>query len=179
MKNLLLSIGLSIGVNFLFAQGKLAPTDAGSKVHFIIKNFGISVGGDFTGLKGFIQFDATNATAAVINVTADAATVNTDNNKRDGHLKKDDYFDVAKYPTIHIVSSKIEKGSSINAYLFTGNLTIKGVTKPLNFPFTAIKSATGYLFAGNFEIARRDFNVGGGTFPLSDNVKVSLSIAAK
>jgi len=179
MKNLLLSVAVSTLTNFVFAQPKLTPTDAGSKVHFVIKNFGISVGGDFTGLKGFIEFEAANVTAAVINVTADAATVNTDNNKRDEHLKKDDYFDVAKYPTIHIVSSKIEKGSSINAYLFSGNLTIKGVTKPLKFPFTATKSGTGYLFAGNFDISRRDFNVGGGTFPLSENVKVSLSILAK
>ena len=179
MKFFLVITAFLISANKLFAQTKLTPTDAGSKVHFVIKNFAINTGGDFTGLKGSITFDAGNIGAAVFNVTVDAATIDTDNGKRDGHLKKPEYFDVAKYPTVHIVSSKIEKTSNANAYSFTGNLTIKGVTRQVQFQFMVHSLNGGYLFTGGFDINRRDFNVGGSSFSMADNAKISLSIFAK
>ena len=179
MKNFLFTVALLVTVTIVAGQGNLVPADAGSKVHFVIKNFAINTGGDFTGLKGSIKFNAGDVATSVFNVTVEAASVDTDNGKRDGHLKKPEYFDVAKYPTIHIVSSKITKTATEGTYLFAGNLTIKGVTKPVQFQFTVKKSNEGYLFAGEFEINRRDFNVGGGTFSLADNAKISLSVFAK
>jgi len=164
--------------NKMFAQ-KLIPMDAGSKVHFVIKNFAIKTGGDFTGLKGNIFFDDNNIVASNFNITVEAASVDTDNGTRDGHLKKPEYFDVNKYPTVHLVSIKIEKIDKPATYLFNGNLTIKNITKPVRFLFTASKLNGGNLFVGNFEINRRDFNIGGSSFSLSDDVKIAISVFAK
>ena len=60
-----------------------------------------------------------------------------------------------------------------------GKITIKGVTKEINFPFTSTAKNGGYLFEGSFKLNRRDFGVGGDSISLSDGLTVSLSIFAK
>ncbi len=169
-------LGLS---NNMFAQIKLVPVQEESKVHFIIKNFGLKTNGDFKGLKGKLSFDAANIPSALFDVTIAAATVNTDNGSRDEHLKKESYFDVEKYPLIHLISTGIITTPKKDEYIFTGHLTIKGITKTIKFNFVAQKQKEGYLFTGSFVINRRDFNVGGSSFPLSESVLVSLNIIAR
>jgi polyisoprenoid-binding protein YceI len=83
------------------------PTDAGSKVRFVIKNFGINTGGTFEGLTGTIIFDPANLAGASFNVSVDAKTVDTDLEARDNHLRKEEYFDVEKYPKLSFRSTKI------------------------------------------------------------------------
>ena len=122
----------------------MIPTTDGSKIHFVIKNFALNTGGNFTGLKGLIRFAAANISTAAFDVTVNAATVDTDNKTRDEHLKKEAYFDVTKYTSIHLVSTKIEKANKPGTYLFTGNLTIKGISKPIKFPFTENKIRMAY-----------------------------------
>lgn len=179
MKKLILVIACFFCINLLFAQQKLVPVDDGSKVHFVIKNFGIRTGGDFSGLKGFIRFHLSDISVWSFDVTVDASTIDTDNNTRDGHLRKSEYFDVEKFPVIRIVSTKIQPTDNAGTYLFTGNLSIKGITKTLQFPFRVNRSGEGYLFTGEFSINRRDFGVGSSSVSLSDNLKVTLSILAK
>jgi polyisoprenoid-binding protein YceI len=169
----LLNIGSSI------AQTVYTPVDAGSKVHFVIKNFGIRIGGDFTGLQGTIKFDPANLSAGSFAVTVDANTIDTDNKTRDGHLRKSEYLDVAKYKTIHFASTRITKSTTAGRYYMFGNLTIKGVTKPAEFGFSATPKDNGYLFEGEFEINRRDFGVGGSSMSMADKLKLSLSVFAK
>ena len=160
---------------------KYTAGDAGSKVHFTIKNFGIKTGGDLSGIKGEIFFFTSDLTACRFNVTVDASTVDTDNGSRDGHLKGSEYFDVEKFPVISIASTKIDKTNKteLGFYYFTGNLTIRGITKPLAFPFHVEKVNDDYLFTGNFEINRLDFGVGDKSAVLSNSVNVSLSVLAK
>ena len=154
------------------------PVDKDSKVHFVIKNFGIKTGGDFTGLTGSIIFNPKALTGSRFNVTVNSSTVNTDNNSRDEHLRKSEYFDVAKYPLISFVSNVIIESTVAGKCFVTGNLTIKGVTKLVQFNFIATASANGYIFEGSFDINRRDFGVGGNSISLSDNLKVFLTISA-
>lgn len=161
------------------AQRILAPIDANSKVHFVIKNFGIKTGGDFKGLKGTIRFLPANLTASAFDVTVDAATVDTDNESRDGHLREAEYFDATTYKTIQIKSTKITTSSIAGRYYMFANLTIKGVTKAVEFGFGATAKDGGYVFDGEFKINRRDFGVGGNSVSLSDNLTVSLSVLAK
>src|SRR6187402_2116190 len=99
------------------------PVDKRSSVLFTIKNFGFDVKGTFSGVQGAINFDAQNTAGSTMDVTIDAATVNTDNSLRDSHLKGQDYFDAKNYPAIHFVSSKIT--GKPNNYTVTGKLTIK------------------------------------------------------
>lgn len=153
------------------------PVDAQSAVKFTIKNFGINTGGSFKGLDGTIEFDKDNADKTNFSMSVDANTVNTDNDSRDSHLRKAEYFDVANFPRITFKSDKVSgKGSKMTA---TGQLTIKGVSKNISIPFTATPKDDGFLFEGGFQINRRDFKVGGNSVVLGDNVTVSLSVFAK
>lgn len=161
------------------AQQLYTPVDAGSKVHFVIKNFAIKTGGDFSGIKGAIHFDPAKLSSSSINVSVDAATVDTDSEMRDDHLKQDEYFDATKYPTLNFKSTKVTKSSSPGRYYVVGNLTIKGITKPVEFGFSANPKDEGYLFEGEFEINRLDYNVGDKSISLQDNVKINLKVFAK
>jgi polyisoprenoid-binding protein YceI len=89
------------------ATAQYKPVDAGSALKFTIGNFGFDVNGTFSGFMGTITFDPQTPTTASFDVTIDAATVNTDNQLRDSHLKGADYFDVADYARIRLVSGKI------------------------------------------------------------------------
>ena len=161
-------------IAFLMISGTVSaqhfiPSDQGSKVHFIIKNFGISTGGDLSGLKGDINFDPGNLKTSTINVSVDVKTVDTDNGTRDEHLRGADYFDESKYPRIVFKSSKINltNKSGSNWFYFSGTLTMHGITKSISFPFTALKQGNDYLFKGEFELNRVDYGVGGNSAVLA------------
>ncbi len=171
-----LSIAIFI-VAFTFAQ-RYVPKNEGSSVAFDIKNFGLTVNGSFSGLQGSITFNSANAGIAKFNVTVDAGTVNTGNSSRDNHLKKEEYFNSAAFPKINIVSTKITNGSTAGSYLFEGVVTIKGTSKNISFPFTAVAVNDGYQFDGSFKINRRDFKVGGSSLVLGDVLTVNLKVAA-
>lgn len=157
---------------FAFSSAELKPVDADDAVTFNIKNFGINTKGSFKGLKGTIKWDTQNPSNSSFNVSVDVNTINTGIELRDKDLQKENYFNAAKYPTINFVST------SVNANNVTGNLTIKGVSKQINIPFTVTPSGNGYVFQGNFSISRKDFGVGGGNVVLSDRVDVSLKVQA-
>lgn len=179
MKNLILAMAVVLLAGNIKAQQTLTPTDEGSKVHFVIKNFGIKTGGDFTGLKGTIRFDKSTVADWAFDVTVDASTIDTDNDTRDRHLKKAEYFDVKQFPTIRMVSTKISTTDKPGIYQFKGNITIKGVSKVIEFPFKVNNSNGGYLFTGTFDMNRRDFGVGGDSVSMADSLRVNLSVFAK
>jgi polyisoprenoid-binding protein YceI len=155
------------------------PTDAGSKVRFVIKNFGINTGGTFEGLAGSIVFDPANITGASFNVSVDAKTVDTDLEARDNHLRKEEYFDVEKYPKLSFRSTKITTTNK-EGYLFMfGVITIKNISKEISFPFKQTSKDGGILFEGEFKLNRKDFGVGGNSFSMSDEVNLELSVFAK
>ncbi len=178
MKFIQIITALLLLANIATAQS-YTTTDDGSKVHFVIKNFGIKTGGDFTGLKGSIIFNPKLLGTSKMDVSVEAKTINTDNDARDKHLRKDEYFAVDKFPTISFISTKITESSVKGRFFVVGNLTIKGVTKSIQFGFSATANDVGYKFNGEFEINRRDFGVGGNSLSLSDKLKVILDITAK
>lgn len=157
----------------------LIPTDEGSKVRFVIKNFGINTGGTFDGLAGSIFFDPQNLSTARFEVTVEAKTVDTDIIARDNHLRKEEYFDVEKYPHLIFRSDRITKTNKPEYLYMFGKLTIKGVTQEVKFPFQVFEKDNGFQFEGEFTINRRDFGVGGRSFSLADELDVELSIFAK
>lgn len=178
MKRSIIHFSLLVFSLSLFAQN-YTPVDNGSKVHFTIKNFGIATGGDFSGLAGSIKFDPNDLSTADFNVSADANTIDTDVESRDNHLRKSEYFDVKNYPRISFKSTKVTKTNKSGYFYLFGNITIKGVTKEIKFPFTATPQNGGYLFEGSFKLNRRDFKVGGSSISISDDLNVSLSVFAK
>lgn len=165
-------------LQFAATAQSLTASDAESNVSFVIKNIGINVNGTLSGLKGKMYFDPKNLNSSSFDMTVDVNTINTNNTKRDNHLKTDDFFDAAKFPVIHIKTTKIvSKGG--NNYAASAILTIKNVSKNISFAFVAKPSAAGYTFTGGFTINRRDFGVGGSSMIMSDHVKVDLMVVAK
>jgi polyisoprenoid-binding protein YceI len=150
--------------------------DINSKISFVIKNIGLNVNGSFSGLKGIIIFDVKDLKSSEINVSVNSNSVNTDNSARDKHLRKDDYFDVEKFPLITFKSTKIEAATRLNRYNVEGNLNIKGIIKPIKFELIASEKDNNLELKCNFEINRRNFKVGGNSLVLSDNVKMNLNI---
>ncbi len=177
MKSLIVT-NIILLMSFIVNAQKYIPTDAGSKVHFTIKNFGLKTGGDFTGLNGSIVFNPNSLTTSSFNVSVNSITIDTDNSTRDKHLRKEEYFNVEKFPLITFVSTKIIASKNADKFYVFGNLKIKGVSKAIEFDFSALPSLNSYLFKGEFEINRRDFGVGGSSISLSDNLKITLEITA-
>ncbi len=173
----MISLVLFLSAAFGIAQ-TYHPVEEGSAVQFKVKNFGFNVDGSFRGLKGNIEFEPANYTAAKFDVSIEANTVFTDNSMRDDHLREESYFDVKNHPLISFVSTRVTASNKTGVYFIFGNLTIKGIVKEISFPFTATSVAEGFVFKGDFKINRKDFKVGGSS-TISDNVNVFLNITAK
>jgi polyisoprenoid-binding protein YceI len=153
------------------------PVDDKSEVKFTVKNFGLNASGTLSGLKGTIQFDPSNLSNASFNVSVDVNTINTGINMRDSHLKREEYFYTEKYSNISFISTEVKHAN--DGYIISGQLTIKGISKNISFPFTAVAQNGGMLFTGNFSINRKDFGVGGSSAVLSNNVDVNLKVFAQ
>jgi polyisoprenoid-binding protein YceI len=177
MKKILLFFLIAIVSGAVTGQ-QYIPVDTGSKINFKIKNLGFNSAGSFSGLKGSILFDPGDLSKSRFDVTVEANSVNTDNDMRDSHLREESYFDVKNYPLIRFVSSKVTLSTKKGVLFIFGKLTIKNKTEDISFPFTATPSGGGYIFEGEFNINRRDFEVGGSS-TLSDKVVVSLHIFSK
>jgi polyisoprenoid-binding protein YceI len=173
MKALLSLIFLFAGLFTVKAQ-QYKPVDDRSEVKFTIKNFGINTPGSLKGLKGSVKFNPADLVSSSFNVSVDVNTINTGVDARDSHIKKEEYFNAEKFPVISFNSTKITKEQ--DGYTVTGSLTIKGVTKPISFPFTVQSQDNGLIFSGSFTIDRKDFGVGGSSAVLGNSVEVSLKV---
>ncbi len=176
---LLLSLLFILTTVFNLNAQELKPIDAESEINFTINNFGLSTKGSVKGLAGTISWNTKNISTCLFNISADATTINTNNSLRDSHLKKEEYFNVGKFPKITIQSTKINSTDNGNSYEMEANLTLKGVSKKIRFPFIAVVQTNGILFNGKFEINRKDFGVGGSSISLSNTVKINLNVIAK
>jgi polyisoprenoid-binding protein YceI len=177
MKRFVLFVAISIGPLSLCAQ-QYVPQDAGSEVKFVVANLGFDVDGKFKNINGKISFDENNPGTASFDVTVDVATINTDNNTRDKHLRGKDYFDAAAHPQVKITSTRVAKSVTAGYYVIFARLTIKGVTKEISFPFKVSAENGGMRFSGSFKIKRRDFGVGGRN-TISNDVDIKLNVFAK
>jgi len=166
-----------IWVSVSFAQ-EYKPVDEGSAVAFEIKNPGFNTKGTFKGLDGRIVFSPNDPSKTSMDVTVDATTVNTDNEMRDSHLKKESYFDVEKYPKIRFVSTSCSGPDKSGHYTLSGKLTIKNTTRDMNFSFVAAPMGDDYIFKGDFQLNRKDYGVGGSS-TISNNLTVTLTVRAK
>ena len=106
-----------------------------SSVGFSVKHMMISnVKGTFDTFEGTIVYDAENPAGSSVEFSLDVASVDTRNEKRDNHLRSDEFFDVANHSSITFKSSKVTmKGDK---WVATGDLTIRGVTKQVDLVFS-------------------------------------------
>lgn len=163
---------------------------AHSTVGFVVKHLVIAkVRGHFSGFSGTVVIDEKDASKSKVEVKIDPATIDTDNAKRDEHLKSPDFFDVAKFKDMTFKSTKVE--SSGGKIKITGDLTMHGVTKSVVLegegPSAEVKDPGGnphIAFSAATTIKRADFGltwnkaIEGGSV-VGDDVKVELEIELK
>jgi polyisoprenoid-binding protein YceI len=147
-----------------------------SIVEFEIENMYFNtVEGTFSGFSGNVKFDVNNLKESKINVCVDASSVNTNNDERDEHLKKADFFHIEKYPEICFSSSSITKRT--DGYLVEGMLKMHGVNKFVKIPLTYENKT----LIATITVSRYDFNIGRetGTFMVGEDVSISIKCVLK
>jgi polyisoprenoid-binding protein YceI len=151
---------------------------AHSQVNFIGEARFISAHGFFDKWAAEVQLDPAKIENSSFKITIDAASINTRVQKRDDHLRSKDFFDVATYPQITLVSKKITKVGD-GKYSVAADLTLRGVTKEIQVPLAQVfyENNRG-RFRANFEINRKDFgiNFNSPMNPIEDMVKVQVDI---
>lgn len=145
-------------------QTEWTADKAHTKIKFSATHMGISeVEGEFKDYEVEVFADGEDFAGAEVKVTIDANSLDSDNEKRDGHLRGEEFLDVSKYPEIHFEGELKEKPGE-GEYTLDGILTIKGVSKPVQFDVKhkGTVEAMGATRAG-FEISgtidRFDYNV--------------------
>jgi polyisoprenoid-binding protein YceI len=104
---------------------------AHSSAQFTVRHMMITnVHGGFKKVSGSVVYDAENPANSSVNAEIDAASINTNEEQRDTHLRSGDFLDVENFPTITFRSTKVEK-SGDDEFKVTGDLTIHGVTRPV------------------------------------------------
>ncbi len=136
-----------------------------SSVQFHVRHLMVSkVHGRFGKWGGALDYDAEDPTRSRLDVWIDAASVDTRDDQRDGHLRSPDFFDAASYPKLEFRSTKIERKAD-DRFALHGDLTIRGVTKPVVLDVESagqVKDPWGGLRAGfsaKTAINRKDFGL--------------------
>lgn len=173
----LLCIAIFLPLFTLHTQAQTAWKAKSYAVKFKIKNMGLWVNGSLKGLDATIRFDADALAESSIEASVDVKTIDTGNEKRDNHLRADDYFDAEKYPKITLKSLSFAAAKDKkNTYIGQFDLTLKGITKRVTVPFTFTKSGNTAVFKGAFTINRLDFKVGSSSWILSDNAVLDILV---
>ncbi len=142
----------------------------------------ISVGGSFRGLKAQILFDEDYPEKSKITASIDARTVNTGNGPLNANREANEALETDKFPKITFASTIIKK--TINGYEATGNLTIKGVTKQITFPFkfdtkdtpTSFPFFASQTFIGGFNIMPADFDIRAEGIPKTIRIDLTIPV---
>lgn len=164
-----------------------------TEVGFQVRHFFSKVHGTFHDVSGTIAFDEADAAATKIDAVVRVASVDTGNQKRDGHLQSPDFFNAATDSLITFKSTKITKAGK-NKFKIAGDFTLRGVTKPVVFDAEFLGSSAVSVggqswgskagFSATTVINRKDFGVNwnktldSGGLMVDDMVTIELSIEA-
>lgn len=160
-------------------------------VTFKVRHLFTKMAGRFDDFEGMVKFDPSNFAAASVEGTIKAASVNTNNPKRDTHLKNKDFFNVEKYPTITFKSTKVtDIDTTKQTAKLHGNLTLHGVEKPVvldvaylgtgNDPWGNARGG----FTATTVINRKDFGINwnetldSGGLLIGEDVEVEINVEA-
>jgi len=160
-----------------------------SQVLFKVRHLGLStVTGRFGTFTGTFQLDPASGQTGAASLSVDVASINTDNERRNAHLKSPDFFAADSFPKITFVSTGVTKGKG-NTYKVAGNLTMRGVTKPVVLDAELAgtrQTPQGWLAAVNMTgtVKRKEFGlmwdrVTEGVAVVSDEITLVIEVEAK
>jgi len=177
----------SFGLNSAYAASYTVDP-AHTQIIFKVKHLAFStVSGNFVDFEGEFDFDPDNIVASKASATIKAKSINTSNEKRDDHLRGDDFFGVEKHPELTFLSKEI-KNVKGNSFIVVGDLTINGVTKSIELDAEYSGAATDpwgnekVAFTAESKIDRKDFGltwnkaIEAGGFVVGDEVKIVLEV---
>jgi len=167
------------------AKWKLDPTH--SSVTFSVRHMMVTnVRGEFGKVEGVVDFDPASPASAHIEGSAEIASLNTREEKRDAHLRSADFFDADNHPSMKFVSREVKPGKGGELEV-VGDLTIRGTTRPLTLHVTDVtaehKDPWGQQRIGAHargSIKRSDFGMKwnqaleAGGFLVGDEVKIEI-----
>lgn len=159
-----------------------------SELSFRIRHLVSRVRGSFNQWGGSIVADPQNLAGARVDVTIQTASIDTDNARRDEHLRSDDFFGAPTHPTITFRSTRVEPVGG-DRYRVHGNLTMRGVTRPVVLDARMVQTGSSQGrrrigFEATTTVNRMDYGVSwnraaeGGGAMLSDEVQIDISVAA-
>lgn len=160
---------------------------AHSAINFTISHFFTPVDGTFEDYEATVMFNPDDLENSMIDVTIPVSSINTRNDRRDGHLQSEDFFNAEKWPNISFESNSIESRGD-NQFVAIGELTIRDVTREFELPFTLqgmmdnpMKDNTTVAgIVANAKLMRTDFGVGVGdwaaTAVVGDEVNIRLNL---
>lgn len=167
-----------------FAQVQTWKIDPNhTAAQFSVRHMGIStVRGAFTKVSGTADYDPANPAKASVEVTIEAASVDTRVEMRDNDLRSPNYFDVAKFPAITFKSKSVQAAGDGKLKL-VGDLTIHGVTKEAvldvegpSKPFTDPRGNTHIGASASTTIKRTDFGVGSANPMVGDDISITIDV---
>ncbi len=159
-----------------------------STIGFQVRKLMFTVNGDFARYTSDFEIQEKDLTSSRASVTIDVASIDTHDAKRDEHLRSPDYFDVARYPTMTFVTTKVLR-SADRHFLVIGDLALHGVTREVALEVENLSPPTtdrsGHLrrhATATTEINRKDYNlkwnslIEGGGMVVGNKVKIILDI---
>ncbi|HUE15641.1 MAG TPA: YceI family protein [Planctomycetaceae bacterium] len=155
-----------------------------SSISFMISHVGISnIHGRFNAFSGKITIDQTDPTRSSFALSIPIESIDTNNVKRDQHLRAPDYFNAKQFPTMSFQSTNVKAVDG--GYEVTGDLTLHGVTKPVSFTLKGgdkivefPKKIKRIGFVSSFSIRRSDFGVTAELKLLGDEIPITVGIEA-
>lgn len=155
---------------------------AHSQLNFVAESRLLSAHGTFKQWDAEILFDAANVEATSLTITVDAASIDTRIERRDAHLKSNDFFAVDSFPQITFVSTFVNNAGEGGRLRITGDLTVRGKTKRITIParlnFFDAQNQMGRV-TGEFTVDRTEFGVSFNSpvNPIENEVKVQFDVA--
>lgn len=157
---------------------------AHSSVKFSIRHFVAKTTGNFAEFSGTLTVDRHDLTKSSVEATIAIPSVDTDSEKRDAHLQEDDYFDAGSHPAMTFKSTKWEATESENQFKVTGDLTLRGITKPVVLDVELLGFGEGmrgaYLsgWEAKTTLDRTEWGINGGQPAVGKEVDVTINIEA-
>lgn len=194
-----LGLGVFVAVAALAAPAVSAPRTytfdmSHTEVGFDVRHFFTKVHGRFNDFSGSIVFDPENLTASRVQVAIRDSSIYTANDRRDNHLRSEDFFWTEKHPLITFKSTKVIPGQSAERFQVEGELAIRGVTRTVVLDVEYLGSGVASIggnvqgmragFVGKTTVNRKDFGIvwnrtlDTGGVMLGDDVDITLNVSA-